>query len=98
MPKAYWISTYQSISNPEALQKYAALAGPALTAAGGRFIARGMPAAIFENAPMQRVVVIEFPSVAQAVAAYESPAYKEATAFLTPGAVAREVRIVEGTE
>jgi uncharacterized protein (DUF1330 family) len=98
MPKGYWITTYHSISNPDALQKYAALAGPALTAAGGRFIARGLPAATFENAPMQRCVVIKFPSVAHAVAAYESPAYKEATAFLTPGAVEREIRIMEGAE
>src|SRR6202044_224187 len=35
MAKAYWISTYRSISNPDALAAYAKLAGPALTAAGG---------------------------------------------------------------
>ncbi len=30
MAKAYWISTYRSISNPDALAAYAKLAGPAL--------------------------------------------------------------------
>ena len=33
MAKAYWISSYRSVSNPEALAAYAKLAGPALTAA-----------------------------------------------------------------
>ena len=44
MAKAYWISCYRSISNPEALAAYAKLAGPAIQAAGGRFIVRGTPA------------------------------------------------------
>ena len=35
MAKAYWISAYRSISDPEALAQYAKLAGPALKAAGG---------------------------------------------------------------
>ena len=43
MAKAYWISTYRSISNPDALAAYAKLAGPAITAAGGRILARGVP-------------------------------------------------------
>lgn len=45
----------------------------------------------------QRVVVTEFPSVEQAVAAYESPAYQEALRALGDGAV-RDVRIVEAVE
>lgn len=98
MPKGYWIATYQSISDPDALGKYAALAGPALTRAGGRFLARGLPAAMFEDAKNQRCVVIEFDSVEKAVAAYESPDYQAALAFLAGGAVAREIRIVPGAE
>ena len=42
MPKAYWISAYRQIYNPDALAAYAKLAGPAITAAGGRFLARGI--------------------------------------------------------
>ena len=38
MAKAYWVATYRSISDPDALAGYAKLAGPAIQAAGGRFL------------------------------------------------------------
>ena len=95
MAKAYWISTYRSISNPEALAAYAKLAGPALTGAGGRFLARGMPAQVYEAGMQQRTVLLEFDSVEAAQAAHDSPAYKEALDALAGGAE-REIRIVEG--
>lgn len=97
MPKAYWIANYRVIHNPEALAAYAKLAGPALQAAGGRFFARGMPAQVFEDGLDQRTVLIEFDSVTQAIAAYESSAYKEALGVLGK-AVERDVRIIEGVE
>jgi uncharacterized protein (DUF1330 family) len=40
-------------------------------------------------------VLIEFDSVAQAIAAHDSPAYQEALATLGNGAD-REIRIIEG--
>ena len=43
MAKAYWVATYRSVSNPDALAAYAKLAGPAIAAAGGRALARGLP-------------------------------------------------------
>jgi uncharacterized protein (DUF1330 family) len=95
MAKAYWISTYRSISNPEALAAYAKLAGPALTGAGGRFLARGLPAQVYEAGIQQRTVLLEFDSVDAARAAHDSPAYKEALDALAGGAE-REIRIVEG--
>ena len=95
MAKAYWISTYRSISNPDALAAYAKLAGPALTAAGGRFLARGMPAQVYEAGLQQRTVLLEFDSVEAARAAHDSPAYQEAVAALAAGAD-RDIRIVEG--
>jgi uncharacterized protein (DUF1330 family) len=96
MPKAYWCSIYRSVSNPDALAAYAKLAGPALTAAGGRFLARGNPARTMEQGLMQRTVLIEFDSVDAAVAAYNSPGYKEALAALGPNAAERDIRIIEG--
>ena len=42
MAKAYWVGTYRSISNPEALAAYAKIGGPAIEAAGGHFLARGL--------------------------------------------------------
>jgi len=95
MAKAYWVSVYRSISNPDALAAYARLAGPALTAAGGKFLARGVPAQVYEKGLQQRTVLIEFESVAAAVAAHDSPAYQEALKALANGAE-RDLRIVEG--
>ena len=96
MSKAYWISAYRSVSDEAALTAYAKLAGPALVAAGGRFLARGLPAQVYENGLSQRTVIIEFDSVAQAIAAHDSPAYQQALRALAGGAD-RDLRIVEGT-
>lgn len=96
MPKAYWITAYHSISNPGALAEYAKLAGPALTAAGGTFLARGMPIATKEQGMMQRTVVIEFPSMEAAAAAYNSPGYKKALDALGTNSAVRDIRIIEG--
>ena len=95
MPKAYWITAYRSIRDPEALAAYARIAGPALQAAGGRFLARGLPAHVYEGGLAQRTVLVEFDSAAQAIAAHDSPAYQEALRALGDGAE-RDLRIVEG--
>ena len=95
MAKAYWVATYRSVSDPDALAAYARLAAPAIAAAGGRVLARGMPAQVYEAGLQQRTVVIEFDSVAQARAAHDSPAYQEALAALAGGAE-RDIRIIEG--
>lgn len=95
MAKAYWISCYRSIKDPEALAAYAKLAGPALQGAGGHFLARGMPAKVYEAGLNQRTVLIEFNSVDQAIAAHDSAGYQEALRVLG-NAVERELRIVEG--
>lgn len=78
MAKAYWVATYRAIKNPDAMAAYAKLSRPAIEAAGGRVLARGMPAAAFELGQMERVVLIEFESVESAKAAYTSPAYQAA--------------------
>jgi uncharacterized protein (DUF1330 family) len=95
MSLAYWISAYRSVRDPEALAAYAKLAGPALEGAGGRFIARGMPARVYESGLKERTVLIQFDSVAQAIAAHDSPAYQHALRVLGNGAD-RDLRIVEG--
>ena len=95
MAKGYWITFYRSVSNPAALAEYARLAGPSIQAGGGRFLARGVAARTFEAGLSQRSVVIEFDSVEQAIAAYESPAYQAALKVLE-GAAERAVRILEG--
>ena len=95
MAKAYWVNTYRSINNQAAFEAYAQLAGPAIQAAGGRFLVRGGPAKVYESGLMQRVVVIEFDSLDQAVKAHDSAGYQAALAALANGAD-RDIRIVEG--
>lgn len=95
MAKGYWIATYRTINDPGKFKAYADMAGPVLTSKGGKFLARGMPAKVYEQAVNQRVVLIEFESVEQAVAAHDSPEYQKALFVLGDG-VERELRIVEG--
>ncbi len=95
MAKAYWISCYRTIKDPDAVAAYAKLAGPALQAAGGRALARGMPAMTYEAGQNLRTVLVEFDSVAQAIAAHDGPAYQEALRVFGDAAV-RDLRIVEG--
>ncbi|HET6686422.1 MAG TPA: DUF1330 domain-containing protein [Jiangellaceae bacterium] len=94
MPKAYWINTFRSVSDPDRLAAYVELAGPAMRASGGRFLARGNPARVFESGVLERTTLIEFDSVGQAVAAYESPAYQAALSVLGDSAE-RDLRIIE---
>jgi uncharacterized protein (DUF1330 family) len=95
MAKAYWIASYRSIKDPDALAAYAKLAAPAIQAAGGRFLVRGTPAKTYEAGLNQRVVVIEFDSTAQATAAHDSAGYQAALQALG-NAAERDIRIVEG--
>jgi uncharacterized protein (DUF1330 family) len=97
MAKGYWITFYRSISDPEALAAYAKLAGPAIIANGGRFLTRGNAAKAYEQGIAQRVTMTEFDSLEQAIAAHDSPAYREALAALG-NACERDVRIVEGLD
>ncbi len=95
MAKAYWIAFYKSIKNQDKLQAYSKLAGAAIQAAGGRYLARGNPAQVYEGGLAMRTVVVEFESVAQARATHDSAAYQAALAALGDGAE-RDIRIIEG--
>ena len=95
MSKAYWVNSFRAVTDRRKLARYIELAGPAMRQAGGRFLARGQPARVFEDGVLERTVVIEFNSLEQAVAAYESEVYQEALLALGDGAE-RDIRIVEG--
>ena len=97
MAKGYWVSCYREIKDPDALAEYAKLAGPAILAAGGTFLARGGKVQTFDAGIGERTVVVEFESFEQALAAYRSAAYQAAAAKLE-GAVERDFRVVEGVE
>ena len=95
MRKAYWVCVYHSVSNADALAAYAKLAATAIEAGGGRFLARGHAVKCYEAGLTQRVVVIEFDDITQAVATHDGEAYQAALRVLDNGAI-RDVRIVEG--
>jgi uncharacterized protein (DUF1330 family) len=97
MPKGYWIGAYRAIFDPRKLATYAQLAGPAIEAAGGRFLSRNGAIEVHEAGVHERTVIIEFDSFDLARAAYRTPRYQEALQALGDG-VEREVRIVEGSE
>jgi uncharacterized protein (DUF1330 family) len=94
---AYWISVYKEIVDEDKVAAYAELAGPALTGAGGTFLARGTPAQTYESGEVTRTVLIEFESVEAARAAHDSAAYQEALAALDGGAV-RDMRIIQAQD
>jgi uncharacterized protein (DUF1330 family) len=97
MPKAYIVSCYRQISDPQKLAAYAKLSRPALAPFGARYLALGTAAAAYEHGLKERIVIIEFPSLEKAIAARESDAYGEALKALGDGAV-RDFRIIEGLE
>jgi uncharacterized protein (DUF1330 family) len=96
MPKGYLVVTYRSIKNPQAWRAYAKLAGPAMTAAGGRVLIGNKPAKTYEAGLNESVVLVEFDSLDKALAVYETPAYKEALKVLGTGNVERDMRVLEG--
>ena len=96
MAKGYWVVAYQAIKNQEAWQAYAKLASPAIEGGGGKYLARNNPAKVYESGLNQRVVLIEFPSLQQAIACHDGKPYQEALKHLAGGAVTRDLRIVEG--
>jgi uncharacterized protein (DUF1330 family) len=97
MPKAYWVTCYRSISDPQKLAAYAKLAPAATAQFGAKYIARGTASEAFEAGQKERIVISEFPSMEKAIAAYRSPAYQEALKALGDGAV-RDIRIVEALD
>jgi uncharacterized protein (DUF1330 family) len=95
MPKAYWIAFYREVKDADKFAAYAKLAVPAISAGGGRVLARGEPAKVYEHGLKKRTVLLEFDSIEQAAATHDSPAYQAALAALGDGAE-REIRLIEG--
>lgn len=96
MPSALWIA-HVEVLDAEAYGKYAALAGPAIAAHGGHFLARGGRYVQLEGRDRARNVVARFPSLEAAVACYNSPAYQEALSHAR-GASDRDLMVVEEAE
>lgn len=93
---ALWIA-HVTVTDPEAYAKYAELAGPAIAAHGGVFIARGARFVQLEGKERPRNVVARFPSLEDAEKCYHSDAYQAALNYAR-GASERELMIVEVSE
>ncbi|MDW4499624.1 DUF1330 domain-containing protein [Sulfitobacter sp. D35] len=94
MAKGYWI-VHVEVRDAETYDRYRAAVGAALDDFGGRFLVRGGGSEIREGSLNPRSVVIEFPSLADATACYDSPAYRSAKAIRDAAAEAQLV-IAEG--
>jgi uncharacterized protein (DUF1330 family) len=96
MAKGYWVVNVE-VTDLGLYNEYRAFVGPFLAAHGGRFITRGGQVEVVEGTVNPRVVVVEFPSYAAAVAAYHSAEYTEGKKTrLTAGAA--NFAIVEGID
>lgn len=76
MPKGYIIA-HVTVTDPEGYPEYVRLDTPILQRMGAKFIVRGGQSEIVEGTSGDRHVIIEFPSYAEALAAYNDPEYQE---------------------
>ena len=95
--KGYLVSAYRSIKDLDKLAAYAKLAGPAFSKYGAKYLARDTAAQAYESGIKQRIVIVEFESVAKAVEAHDRPEYQAALKAFD-GCAERDLRIVEGLE
>ena len=93
--KAYWIAVYKSLKNVNNLQVYAEKATIAIKKYNGKFLVRGGKTETLEGAPSPRTVLIEFPSIEDALNCYNSPEYQDAKKFAKEE-FNRHIQIVEG--
>lgn len=94
MPKAYWVASVK-ITDPESYQNYAVLGPKAFEKYGAKILARAGETKVLEGDARPRNVVVEFESLAQAEACYNSEEYQAAKA-LREGAGEVTILIVEG--
>jgi uncharacterized protein (DUF1330 family) len=97
MAKILQLVTYLDISDDAALARYAELAGPAILAAGGRFISRGIPVGTQELGQLTRTVIIEWDDLDTAKRGFASPDYQTALNCLGTAAK-RDIRYLSVLE
>jgi uncharacterized protein (DUF1330 family) len=72
---AYYVSEFE-LTNPEGIRPYSAAVESTFTPFGGRYVVRGGTVNSLEGDATKRIVMIAFPSLQQAQAWYDSPAYR----------------------
>ena len=96
MPKGYIIG-HITVKDPESYREYVERDTPILQRLGGTFIVRGGQSQVVEGKAHDRHVVIEFPSYAAALAAYNDPEYQE-VAQIRHNMADSVILVVEGAE
>ncbi len=94
MPKAYWIARV-TVTDPDQYKHYVEATPAAFAKFGAKFLARAGRTHQAEGEGRPRNVVIEFPSLEDAIACYNSPEYQAARAKRL-GAGEAEIVLVEG--
>ena len=94
MPKAYWIARVD-IHDPETYKLYIDATGPALAKYNAKVLARGGRTEVLEGPGRARNVVLEFASMEEALACYNSPEYVKARAWRQQASTG-ELIVVEG--
>ena len=97
MKKAYWVGVV-NVKNHDEYKKYADIAGPALTAAGAKILSRGGRIKNLEGATMNRIVVIEFPSMERAESFYQSDEYRNGLKYINSEVADRFLNIAEAVD
>lgn len=75
MAKGYWVARVD-VTDTEQFSKYSAFVGPFVAAHSGRFLVRGGDQTVREGEARARTVIVEFPSLEAAQAAYDSAEYQ----------------------
>lgn len=93
---AAYVLVQIDITDPIRYDEYKRLAGPTVTAFGGRYLARGGTTDVLEgDREAGRVVILEFPSAAQARQWWNSDEYRAPKA-MRQAAARTEMILVEG--
>ena len=95
MPKGYIIG-HITVTDPEGYPEYVAKDTPILESHGAKFVVRGGQQEVREGSAGQRTVVIEFPNLEAAQAAYDDPEY-QAVAEIRRRCAESTIVLVEGT-
>ena len=93
---AAYLITQIEVTDPETFERYRERVPATIAAHGGKYLVRGGALEVVEGSwPQPRVVVLEFPTMAQAKAWYDSEDYRELKAMRLSASTGNAV-FVEG--
>jgi len=94
MAKGYWIASVD-VKNEEAVKRYAAGNHPIFDKFGGHYLVRAQKFEVPEGSSRSRLIIVEFPDYASALACYHSPEY-QTNKKIREGHLVADFIIVEG--